>query len=118
MAMSSGSGKRSNKAKAGQGKRRSGGGPEYTLAEVEQHNTNQDCWVVVGDGVYDVTHYLSKRRSSNLLDMQQGTGLVRTGRHGRPTDHRLLLPGAVYLYATVVNRLTCRCLVQTRAVPS
>ncbi len=31
---------------------------EYTMAEVAKHNTEQDCWVVIGNEVYDVTKFL------------------------------------------------------------
>ncbi|KAG1331394.1 cytochrome b5 [Cocos nucifera] len=30
----------------------------YTLKEVSQHNTNKDCWLVIGGKVYDVTNFL------------------------------------------------------------
>ncbi|XP_010912953.1 cytochrome b5 [Elaeis guineensis] len=30
----------------------------YTLKEVSQHNTNKDCWLVIGGKVYDVTKFL------------------------------------------------------------
>ncbi|GAB4830211.1 hypothetical protein Ancab_019853 [Ancistrocladus abbreviatus] len=30
----------------------------YTLADVSQHNTSKDCWLVIGGKVYDVTKFL------------------------------------------------------------
>jgi nitrate reductase (NAD(P)H) len=30
----------------------------FTLAEVEKHNTEEDCWIIVKDRVYDATEYL------------------------------------------------------------
>ena len=30
----------------------------YTMEEVAQHSTRDDCWIVVGDGVYDVTDFM------------------------------------------------------------
>eukprot|EP01121_Diplochlamys_sp_Union-15-3_P002066 TRINITY_DN11794_c0_g1_i1.p1 TRINITY_DN11794_c0_g1~~TRINITY_DN11794_c0_g1_i1.p1 ORF type:complete len:269 (-),score=53.90 TRINITY_DN11794_c0_g1_i1:279-965(-) len=33
---------------------------EYTYAEVEKHNTEKDCWVVVNGDVLDVTKFLDK----------------------------------------------------------
>lgn len=32
----------------------------YTLAEVKQHNTKTDLWVIIHDKVYDVTRFLSE----------------------------------------------------------
>ena len=29
-----------------------------TEAELAKHNTDTDCWVIVGDDVYDVTNFL------------------------------------------------------------
>jgi len=30
----------------------------FTMAEVEKHNTEEDCWIIVKDRVYDATEYL------------------------------------------------------------
>ena len=35
-----------------------GAGKKFTLAEVEKHNTEEDCWIIVKDRVYDCTEYL------------------------------------------------------------
>ena len=34
------------------------GNKTFSEAEVRQHNTEQDCWIVVNDKVYDATEYL------------------------------------------------------------
>lgn len=31
----------------------------YTLAEVEKHITDKDCWVILWDKVYNVTDFLN-----------------------------------------------------------
>jgi len=36
------------------------GGKTYTLAEVAEHRTKDDCWMVIESKVYDFTAYLSK----------------------------------------------------------
>mmetsp|Transcript_142677 Transcript_142677/g.455995 ORF Transcript_142677/g.455995 Transcript_142677/m.455995 type:complete len:82 (-) Transcript_142677:122-367(-) len=30
-----------------------------TEAEIAKHNTETDCWVVVGDDIYDVTNFMA-----------------------------------------------------------
>ncbi|MQL87139.1 hypothetical protein Taro_019675 [Colocasia esculenta] len=35
-----------------------GEGVVYTLADVSKHNTPEDCWIVIGGKVYDVTKFL------------------------------------------------------------
>ncbi|KAH6803551.1 cytochrome B5 isoform B [Perilla frutescens var. frutescens] len=30
----------------------------FTLAEVSEHNSNKDCWIVIAGKVYDVTKFL------------------------------------------------------------
>ena len=32
----------------------------FTLEEVAKHNTREDCWVIVGTDVLDVTKYLDE----------------------------------------------------------
>ena len=33
---------------------------DYTPAEVAAHNTQDDCWIIVDDKVYDVTTYIAE----------------------------------------------------------
>ncbi|CAL9242698.1 unnamed protein product [Arabidopsis halleri] len=35
-----------------------GDGKVFTLAEVSQHSSSQDCWIVIDGKVYDVTKFL------------------------------------------------------------
>ncbi|KAH6802172.1 cytochrome B5 isoform A [Perilla frutescens var. frutescens] len=32
----------------------------YTMEEASQHNTNEDCWIVIDGKVYDVSSYLDE----------------------------------------------------------
>lgn len=38
-----------------------------TLAEVSQHDTPRDCWVVIYDRVYDISTFLDEVSSENIL---------------------------------------------------
>ncbi|PON63745.1 Nitrate reductase NADH dependent [Parasponia andersonii] len=35
-----------------------GDGKLFTLAQVSEHNTHQDCWLIINDKVYDVTKFM------------------------------------------------------------
>ncbi len=32
--------------------------PVHTLEEIAKHNSENDCWVILNDSVYDVTEFL------------------------------------------------------------
>merc|ERR1711959_610779 len=36
-----------------------GSGMSVTAADVAKHSTDKDCWVIIGDDVYDVTAFLA-----------------------------------------------------------
>ena len=38
----------------------SGSTKEYTAEDVAKHNTENDCWVILYDKVYDVTNFLAE----------------------------------------------------------
>ena len=39
----------------------------FTLEEVARHNTREDCWVIVGTDVLDVTKYLDEHPGGFIL---------------------------------------------------
>lgn len=45
--------------------------PEYDIAAVKNHCTAEDAWVVVGDGVYDVTKWAKRHPGGerNIIDI-------------------------------------------------
>lgn len=32
---------------------------KYTVEEISNHNKKNDCWIIIGKKIYDVTHFLS-----------------------------------------------------------
>merc|ERR1719145_444459 len=43
-----------------------GGGGGYTVEEVAKHNKKDDCWVILGGKVLDVTNFLSSHPGGEL----------------------------------------------------
>lgn len=39
----------------------------YTMAEVSQHSTSTDCWLILSNGVYDVTPYISRHPGGDAI---------------------------------------------------
>ena len=48
-------------------------GPLYTMQEVAQHNSRDDCWIAIAGGVYDVTEFMSAHPGgAGMLKMVAG----------------------------------------------
>ncbi|XP_057781054.1 cytochrome b5-like [Salvia miltiorrhiza] len=45
----------------------------FTLAEVSEHSTNKDCWLLIGGKVYDVTKFLDDHPGGDEV-LLQSTG--------------------------------------------
>ncbi|KAI9208324.1 cytochrome b5-like heme/steroid binding domain-containing protein [Polychytrium aggregatum] len=43
---------------------------KLTLAQISQHNKTNDCWLVVDNKVYDVTHFLEKHPGGKEVLLQ------------------------------------------------
>lgn len=39
----------------------------YTYAEVAKHNKPEDCWLIIGDGVYDASDYLNEHPGGPIV---------------------------------------------------
>lgn len=70
---------------------------QYTEAEVLEHNTPEDCWVVFEDRVYDLSEYLPDH--DKFMDIREWCGLDMTedfktkadaGRDHKPFSYELL----------------------------
>lgn len=61
----------------------------YTLADVASHNTPEDCWMVIGQQVYNLTEYLSAHDKE--LDIRSWCGTDATQayatKNGMDRDH-------------------------------
>jgi len=53
------------------------GTTEITAAEVAQHNSPSDCWMIINGKVYDVTSYVP-RHPGGAAEIQQGCGTDAT----------------------------------------
>lgn len=49
--------------------------PEYTIEEIEQHNTKQSLWLHYEGYVYDVTDFISKHPGGSLILKAGGKNL-------------------------------------------
>jgi nitrate reductase (NAD(P)H) len=45
---------------------------DYTLDVVRQHNSDKSCWLIINDGVYDVTNYLDDHPGGSEIIVCQG----------------------------------------------
>lgn len=49
----------------------------YSRSDVAQHNTEDDCWTIIGDSVYDLTAYV--KRHPGGTEILQACGTDGTG---------------------------------------
>ncbi|MFA6315058.1 MAG: cytochrome b5-like heme/steroid binding domain-containing protein [Candidatus Paceibacterota bacterium] len=59
---------------------------EYTLAIVSSHNTNQNCWMVIDNKVYDVTSYIASGQHNK--DISKGCGIDATSMFDKERKHQ------------------------------
>lgn len=67
--------------------------PEFSLHQVSEHCTPDDCWIVIFDKVYDVTDFLLEHPGGEYIILESAgrdaTIQFRGSRHGK--DSYLLL---------------------------
>ena len=40
---------------------------EYLREEVSKHNNSKSCWIIINDGVYDITELLSLHPGGKMI---------------------------------------------------
>ena len=45
---------------------------EYTIDEVQKHNTKDNCWIVIDNDVYNITEFLDIHPGGSSIIMQLG----------------------------------------------
>lgn len=67
--------------------------PEYSLEQVADHSTPSDCWIVIYDKIYDITHFLQEHPGGEFILLEfagrDATLAFRGTRHG-PESYELL----------------------------
>lgn len=67
--------------------------PEYSLKQVAEHSTPRDCWLVIYDKIYDITHFLQEHPGGEFILLEfagrDATLAFRGTRHG-PESYELL----------------------------
>lgn len=66
----------------------------YTAGDVAKHGTTSSCWTIVGNGVYDITRYLSQHpggRSAVAALCGKNGSAGFTGQHGGASSPRKVL---------------------------
>ncbi len=58
----------------------------YTLAQVQEHASQSDCWLIIGDSVYDVTSYGPEHPGGE--DIYKGCGKDATKMFNGEREHQ------------------------------
>lgn len=88
-------------ARAGSGSHESDGDSTYTLAEVAEHATIDDCWMAIEGKVYDFTDYIEQHPTPpEVLEPwcgKEATEGMRTKGYGRDHSERAWQMAEQYL---------------------
>jgi acyl-lipid (8-3)-desaturase len=44
----------------------------YRLADIANHNTPEDCWLIIDNGVYDVSSFVSLHPGGDIITVRAG----------------------------------------------
>ena len=64
----------------------------YTLSEVMNHNTKNNCWLIIEGNVYDITKFVSRHPGGEIIVSACGTDATEkfNRRPGKGTSHSAL----------------------------
>ncbi|KAL5108211.1 Cytochrome b5 [Taenia crassiceps] len=51
-----------------------GGVPTFSLEEIKKHKSENDCWIVIHDKVYDVSKFLDQHPGGDFVILESGGG--------------------------------------------
>lgn len=51
--------------------------PVWSYEEIEKHNKETDCWLVIDDVVYDVTSFVPRHPGGNMIFLNAGRESTR-----------------------------------------
>ena len=65
----------------------------YNLRKVAQHNTQNDCWTIIGDKVYDITNFIPNHPGGDVIANMcgvDGTEMFNNKHEGQSKPRRVL----------------------------
>ena len=75
----------------------------YTKEEVKQHNTKDDCWLIIKDMVYNVTEFLSIHPGGSSIVLSVGGEDATEYFYELHREEILLEVGDEYVIGTLVS---------------
>lgn len=75
----------------------------FTLAEVSNHSTREDAWIIIGDGVYDITPYVTEHPGGVKAILKNAGGDATVGFRGPQHPSRVFDMIEDYKIGTIVS---------------
>lgn len=79
---------------------------EYHSKEVEIHNKQNDCWIIIEEKIYDITNFIEKHPGGKRALM------IYAGKDATEEFNALHHPSVIDKHLTkenIVGKLTCLC---------